>query len=68
MDHNSYGLDGTPLACRGANTDPVTGMPLPRLPQSEGPAAAGNPIVLPVVLASMLAFAIFFASEANLFG
>lgn len=68
MDHNRFGLDGMPLACRGANTDPVTGLPLPRISQSKGPGAEGNPYVLPVVLASMLAFAIFFVSHANLFG
>lgn len=68
MDHNRYGLDGMPLACRGANSDPVTGLPLPRIPRSKGPDSDGNPFVLPVVLLGMAAFAICFVSEANLFG
>jgi len=68
MDHNHYGQDGIPLACRSANTDPVTGLPLPRIPQSDRSEGTGNPFVLPTVLACMLAFAIFFASEANFFG
>lgn len=65
MDHNRYGLDGLPLSCRPANTDPVTGQPLPTVRQSI--EAEGNPYVLPVVLACMAIFLVFFAYEAHLF-
>ena len=61
MDHKRYGLDGLPLACRQANTDPVTGLPLPRIPQAGASDQIGNPYVLPTVLGGMAIFLIVFA-------
>lgn len=68
MDHNRYGLDGLPLACRQANTDPVTGLPLPTIPQAGASRQAGNPYVLPTVLGSMAIFVVVFALQSGLFG
>lgn len=68
MDHDRYGLDGMPLACRAANTDPVTGLPLPAVPQADASAPDGNPYVLPTVVACMIVFAIAFAVESGLVG
>ncbi len=68
MDHNRYGLDGLPLACRQANTDPVTGLPLPTIPQAGASGHAGNPYVLPTVLGTMTIFLVVFAVQSGLFG
>jgi hypothetical protein len=68
MDHNRYGLDGLPLACRAANTDPVTGLPLPAVLQADASAQDGNPYVLPTVVVCMIAFAIAFVVESGIVG
>lgn len=64
MDHDRYGLDGMPIFAKGADADPVTG----ELPSDGGRGSFGldpNTIVF-FVLA--VAFLIFFAFEARLFG
>ena len=68
MDHNRYGLDGLPLACRAANTDPVTGLPLPVVPQADASGQDGNPYVLPTIVVCMLAFVIVFVVESGIVG
>ena len=68
MDHNRYGLDGLPLACRAANTDPVTGLPLPSVPHADPSAQDGNPYVLPTVVVCMIAFVIVFVVESGIAG
>jgi len=68
MDHNRYGLDGLPLACRAANTDPVTGLPLPAVLQADASAQDGNPYVLPTVVVCMIAFVIVFLVESGIVG
>ena len=68
MDHNRYGLDGLPLACRAANTDPVTGLPLPAVLQADASAQDGNPYVLPTVVVCMIAFVIVFVVESGIVG
>ena len=67
MDHDRYGLDGLPISCRPANSDPVTGQLLPRFDASDRDANSGNPHVLALVLISMVAFLVFFAIEAKIF-
>lgn len=68
MDHNRYGLDGSPLACRQANTDPVTGLQLPRIPQAGASDQIGNPYVLPTVLGCMAIFLVVFAVQSGILG
>jgi len=67
MDHDRYGLDGLPISCRPANSDPVTGQLLPRFDASDRDANSGNPHVLALVLISTVAFLVFFAIEAKIF-
>lgn len=68
MDHNRYGVDGLPLTCRQANTDRVTGLPLPRIPQAGASDRIGNPYVLPTVLGGMAIFLIVFAVQSGILG
>jgi hypothetical protein len=68
MDHNRYGLDGLPLGCRQANTDPVTGLPLPAVSQSGASSSAGNPHVLATVLICMIVFSIAFVTQSRILG
>lgn len=67
MDHDRYGLDGLPISCRPANSDPVTGQPILRFDASDRDVNSGNPYVLPLILISMVAFLVFFAIEAKFF-
>lgn len=66
MDHDRYGLDGMPIACRQANTDPVTGLPTPEIPQAANSDQAGNPYVLPTVLVGMIVFMAVFVMQSGL--
>ena len=68
MDHDRYGMDGLPLGCRQANTDPITGLPLPRIPQAGASTLDGNPYVLPVVLGCMIMFSITFVVASGILG
>lgn len=68
MDHNRYGFDGLPLACRQADTDPVTGLPLPGIPQAGASDQIGNPYVLPTVLGGIAIFLIMFAVQSGILG
>lgn len=68
MDHNRYGLDGLPIACRQADTDPVTGLPLPGIPQLSATDQIGNPYVLPTVLGGIANFLIMFAVQSGILG
>lgn len=64
MDHDRYGLDGMPIFAKGADADPVTG----ELPSSVGSGSFSfepNTIVFCVLA---LAFLIFIAFEARVFG
>lgn len=67
MEHDRYGLNGLPLACRSANSDPVTGLPLPALPATEN-KDDGLPFLAPIIACCMIAFAVFFIVESNLLG
>jgi hypothetical protein len=64
MEHDRYGLDGVPLACRSAHSDPVTGLPLPKVPDG----SEGVPFLAPAIGLCMVAFALFFVVEGKLFG
>lgn len=68
MDHDRYGLDGLPLACRQADTDPVTGLPLPGIPQADASDQIVNPYVLLTVLGGMAIFLIMFAVQSGILG
>lgn len=68
MDHNRYGVDGLPLACRQADTDPVTGLPLPGIPQTGALDQIGNPYVLPTVLGGIAIFLFLFAVQSGILG
>ena len=65
MDHDRYGLDGTPISCRGADCDPVTGIAFPRVPETNGP---GIPYLRVILAGLMLAFIGFFAWQTHLLG
>ena len=64
MDHDRYGLDGTPISCRGADCDPVTGIAFPRVPETNGP---GIPYLRVILAGMMLVFVGFFAWQTHLF-
>lgn len=68
MDHNRYGFDGLPLVCRQADTEPVTGVPLPGIPQAGASDQIGNPYVLPTVLGGIAIFLIMFAVQSGILG
>ncbi|AXU21492.1 hypothetical protein C7W88_21935 (plasmid) [Novosphingobium sp. THN1] len=68
MDHNRYGFDGLPLVCRQADTEPVTGLPLPGIPQAGASDQIGNPYVLPTVLGGIAIFLIMFAVQSGILG
>ncbi len=65
MDHDRYGLDGTPISCRGADCDPVTGIAFPRGRETNGP---GIPYLRVILAGLMLVFVGFFAWQTHLFG
>lgn len=65
MDHDRYGLDGMPLACRSADCDPVTGIAFPRVRETN---STGIPHLRVVLAGLMLAFIGFFAWQTHLLG
>lgn len=65
MDHNRYGLS---LACREADTDPATGLPLPGIPKAGASDQIGNLYVLPTVLGGIAIFLIMFAVQSGILG
>ena len=65
MDHDRYGLDGTPISCRGADCDPVTGIAFPRVRETNAP---GIPYLRVILAGLILGFVGFFAWQTHLFG
>lgn len=65
MDHDRYGLDGMPISCRSANSDPVTGLPFPQYPEN---GSGGIPYLRPILAAMMVLFLGFFAWASHLIG
>jgi len=65
MDHDRYGLDGTPIYSHGVDVDPVTGE------QLGGQGASGRFALEPhTIVFAVLAvgFVVFFVIEARVFG
>ncbi|MCW1384603.1 DUF4346 domain-containing protein [Novosphingobium sp. KCTC 2891] len=65
MDHDHYGLDGTPIYSQGVDVDPVTGEPLGGQGASGRFAFEPNTIVFAVLAVS---FVVFIVIEARIFG
>jgi len=65
MNHDRYGLDGMPISCRGADFDPVTGLPFPKFPAA---ANGGVPYFRVILVVLMSAFVGFFAWQTHLLG
>lgn len=65
MDHDRYGLDGMPISCRGADCDPVTGLPFPKFPAT---ANGGIPYFRVILVVLMSAFVGFYAWQTHLLG
>ena len=65
MDHDRYGLDGTPIYSHGVDVDPVTGEQLSGQGASGRFAVEPNTIVFAVLAVS---FVVFFVIEARVFG
>jgi len=65
MDHDRYGLDGTPIYSHGVDVDPVTGEQLGGQGVSGRFAFEPHTIVFAVLAVS---FVVFFVIEARVFG
>lgn len=65
MDHDRYGLDGTPIYSHGVDVDPVTGEQLGGQGASGRFALEPHTIVFAVLAVS---FVVFFVIEARVFG
>lgn len=63
MDHDRYGLDGMPIACRSADSDPVTGLRFPKIPK---PSTDGIPYLRAGLAAMMVVFFVFFVWQSKL--
>lgn len=65
MDHDRYGLDGTPIYSHGVDGDPITGERISGQEASGRFAVEPNTIVFAVLAVSFVAF---FMIEAGVFG